>query len=254
MKLRVKENPHDARERTRRLMRTISRAADEAPLAEMAELIAFAKEDEDVAAMLVDATEQILAGDRPSLAPCWLVLVMGELELADGAWPLIFGLTASEGDALDEALVPVLTRHAVELFQDIVDAVDGAGVEDVFYRGSLYNVLEGVVVAGDEEQKRRLAGIALGWIEKERGYPREFCAVYGPLFLLAALGHPDARRLTEECRALCERGDFLDRELEDVRCVVEGEDLLDSPRAILATDWQDTARHIEGLFASTVDA
>ena len=247
MKIRVKPKPGSPLERTRRLMKAIACAEDHPPIAEMEELIALCREDEELAEGVAEATHALLADDPPTLVPCWLVLVVGELSLAHRA-PLLVALTASEGDAVDEALLPVLIRSAVALRDDVAEAIEAADPEDDLHRMALYSVLEGIVLAGSEDDKHWLAEQARRWVDMEASYPTECRIVQEPLYLLALLRHPDTGRLIEQVRAPLAPDDPTHPELNDVQAALDGEDFLGYARESFAGDWKDTARRIESMF------
>lgn len=250
MKIRRRADSKSPRRQAIKLLRAVTQAEDEAPIEAMAELIRIGREDDGAREEILGATLAFFREDPEDLVPCWLALIVGELD-GEAVPLLLLGLGTSEGDALDETIIPALTRRACEIFDEIEEALkeaDADADEDDFYRRALYGILEGVLVAGSADQKERLRKLMLSRVEIEGRYEGGAAVPEGPLFLLACLGCPETAALVREARSRCECGDFLDCELNDVDEVIQGSDHLGYTRDILAADWQSTARHIEELF------
>src|SRR3569832_336444 len=92
------------------LVKRVLISHEEAPLEEMERLIALASADASLRDELLEGAAEVLTADPASLVPCWLALVAGELGTAGGD-VLLSALGTSEGDALDEAILPVLARR-----------------------------------------------------------------------------------------------------------------------------------------------
>jgi hypothetical protein len=249
MKIRRKADAHSPRKQAERLLRQVVQAYEQAPIEVMAELIALGKEDEGAREEIMGLTVAAFRDDPGTLFPCWLSLMVGELSASDVPL-LLYGIGTAEGDALNAAIIASLIRRSREIMDEIGDAMlEADKAKDDLYRSVLYDCLHGVILAGDEAEKARLREYALVRHEVERRHPKEESALSGPLFILAALGHPGTAELVAEARGLSEPGNDLAADLDDIDSVLAGQDLLDFPRHILATDWRDTARDIEELAA-----
>jgi hypothetical protein len=247
MKIRRKADASSPRKQAVRLLRQVVQAYDEAPSDAMAELIDLGREDEGAREEILAMTVAVFRDDPGTLFPCWLALIVGELDAGDVPL-LLYGIGASEGDALNAAIIASLIRRSRELVDEIGDALlEADKAKDDLYRSVLYDVLHGILVAGDAADKARLREFALVRLDVERRHPREETAITGPLFILAALAYPETAALVGEARALSEPGNDLHADLDDIERVLAGEDLLDFARHILATDWRDTARDLEEL-------
>jgi hypothetical protein len=78
--------------------------------------------------------------------------------------------------------------------------------------------------------------------------------VHQPLFLLHYLGDKKLAERIQQARGLCQAGDAPDRNLNDVDCLLRGEeDLLDLTQQTVTEDWKATARNIEKLFTRLAD-
>src|SRR5438445_445746 len=107
----------------------------------MAELIRLGGEDEGAREEIVSATIAAFRQDPDVLSPCWLALTVGELDAA-AVSVLLLGIGASEGDALDETIVPALTRRASDVYDEIEAAfVEADQCEDDLVRHALYDVV-----------------------------------------------------------------------------------------------------------------
>ena len=72
--------------------------------------------------------------------------------------------------------------------------------------------------------------------------------VHQPLFLLHYLGDKKLAERIQQARGLCQAGDALDRNLNDVECLLRGEeDLPDLTRQTVKEDWQMRAEPIRTL-------
>jgi hypothetical protein len=247
MKIRRKADPNSPRKQAERLLRQVVQAYDQAPIEAMEQLIALGREDEGAREEIMGLTASAYRDDPGTLFPCWLSIVVGEL--TEGDVPLLlYGIGSSEGDALNAAVIACLIRRAKEVQDEIGDAMlDADKAKDDLYRSVLYDCLHGILVGGTPEEKVRLQEFALLRLEVEKKHPKEESAISGPLFILAALGHPQTAEWVKEARALAEPGTDLEADLNDIDSVLAGNDLLDFPRHILATNWQDTARDLEEL-------
>lgn len=205
------------------LLKRVLIAHEGAPLEEMEQLISLAREDEALRAQILEGTAEVLADDPDSLVPCWLALIAGELGPA-GRDLLLSAVATSEGEALDETLVPILARHASEVFDRVAAALDDPDPDDEVYRRALYTVLVPLVLGGDEVMRERVRQLAARRLEAERSLPPPVAVTGEPLLLLAGLpaaGTGDSR-----------------------------ETVLELARTTVTTGWRDTARTLERLFGS----
>jgi hypothetical protein len=249
MKIRRKADPNSPRKQAERLLRQVMQAYDQAPLEAMEKLIELGRDDEAARQEILALTAAAFRDDPGTLFPCWLTLVVGELDESEVPL-LLYGIGASEGDALNAAVVASLMRRAGGILDEIVDAFREADqAKDDLYRSVLYDILHGVLVGDDAAGKDRVKELALARLEIERALPKDETAIGGPLFILAVLGHPGTAELLREARGLAEAGTTLAAELDDVEAVLAGEDLMEFPRHVLASDWRQTAKDLEELAA-----
>ncbi len=227
------------------LIEEIGQALNYAPVAEMEELIGLAQSQANVKRAVVERIERISADGDDDMVTCWFILVAGELG-REGLLPVIGGIGKSEGDAPDEAAIPVLTRHVIEVLPDLLREVHLA--EEADRRLALYEPLEGAIVLGDEGVKERLKTFALERYEVEKSSPEGPELIYEPLFLLHYLGEGSVGAKLREARGLCGRGDLLDRNLNDLEASMAGEDFLSLTREIVKEDWKATVRNLEKAF------
>ena len=228
------------------LLKRVLHAHQEAPLAEMERLITLAREDESLRAQILEGTAEVLADDPDSLAPCWLALIAGELG-PPGRLLLLSAVGTSEGEALDEAILPVLARHASEIFDRVAQALE-ADSDDTVYRKALYTILLPLALSDDGALKERLHDLAVRRVEAEQDAPDGL--VSEPFLILAALGSPETTGLLAQARARRQPGDARDHELEALAAGLGSADLLQVPRTTLATGWRDTALAVQGLFGT----
>ncbi len=249
MKIRRKADPDSPRKVGERLLRQIVQAYDQAPIEAMEQLIELARENDDVREDVLGLTATAYRDDPGTLFPCWLSLIVGELEESDVPL-LLYGIGSSEGDALNAAIIAALIRRAKEILDEIGDAMlEADKAQDPLYRSVLYDCLHGIIVGGTPEEKARLQEFALLRLEIEKRHTKEDATVSGPLFILAALGHPQVPEWVKEARAQAqaETNSDLALDLNDIEALLGGEDLLEFPRHILETDWRTTARDLEEL-------
>jgi hypothetical protein len=253
MKIRRKADPDSPRKVGERLLRQVVQAYDKAPIEVMEQLIDLAREDDDVREDVMGLTATAFRDDPGTLFPCWLSLIVGELEESEVPL-LLYGIGSSEGDALNAAVIAALIRRAKEILDEIGDALlEADKAKDSLYRSVLYDCLHGIIVGGTPEEKARLQEFALLRLDIEKRHPKDETMLSGPLFILAALKHPQVPEWVAEARGFAEAGSDLALDLNDIDAVLAGEDLMEFPRHILETDWRVTARDLEELVAEEGD-
>jgi hypothetical protein len=216
------------------------------PYSEMEQLIDLVKGDSTARNELLGGLRDLIkdGGDETGLS--WLVVVAGELG-REGALTILPAVHyEEEGDILGEAVGTTLKRRAGEALHEILREVHLSQSADA--RTVLYEALDGVVVGADEPTRERLRLFAMERceIEKRENPPG---LLHDLLMLLQYAGGKDVLARVKEARALCRRGDDLDRNLNDVEAVARGEeDFLDGTRRMLAWSWRDVAKNLEKLF------
>lgn len=215
----------------------------------MAELIELARSHESVRHdLLVEIDRQLWNAGR-DMALAWLCVVAGEAG-REGLRALIELLGKTQSDDVAESAIPALTRHVLEVYQDVKRAIDASPVMD--QRRSLYEALEGAVVLGDADLTHDLAAYARERLRRELERSARSRDALGPLSLLVHLGAPDAReRLVEVRSSLRDEGHRADlEELESCLLGASG-DPCALTRGILRDGWRDTAENLRKLFHPT---
>lgn len=224
-------------------------ANEAAPIEDMERLVALGGADPEFRLELLRGTADVLDADPPTLVPCWLALIVGELG-ASAVEPLLSALGTSEGEALDEAILPVLTRLAVPAYDAITAAIEDSPPEDAGYRADLYGVLAAVAVANSDALRERLRDFVLCRVDRwrmpfvrEDGEP-EATALTALVHMVApeiigssGLGG-QAPAGTEEGDA-ARPGSALERQIANLS-------------RVLAENWRDTARDLERRYGRAV--
>ncbi len=233
---------------TEQLIGEIYGATDRPPVEAMEKLIALASKDAAARRLVVENLTGLAHDGGDETGITWLGIVCGELG-AEGALAVLEVLRREgdwEGDIIDCILTYALQRRVTLVLPAVMRAIHQAEHDQTRY--GLYEVIEGALL-GDQGTKERLVLFARERWEVEKTEPKGPLLVTSPLFLLLAAGEPDIPELVREARALCRRGDELDRDLDEIESFARGEmDSLEGPRAIAAKDWRDSIRSAERLF------
>jgi hypothetical protein len=193
---------------------------EEPPIGDMERLIGLAAGDPVLTRELVEGSAEVLSADPASLVPCWLALLVGELG-PSSADLLLSTLGTSEGDAMDAAILSVLTRHVGLFYGAITAALDEAAPEERDVRAFLYAVLLAAAVGPDQRLRDELRLFA-------------------------------SRRETVEAQLGADRGDPA--AAAQLLAVASGKSDVGGPLAnttpLLDEDWRGAARRISSLFAA----
>ena len=219
------------------IVKRVLGAGDAAPIEDMESLVTAARADAEFRRQLLQGTAEVLAADPPGLVPCWLVLATGELG-PPAFPPLLAALGTSAGDAVDEAILAVLTRNAVAAYDDITFAVEGSATEDADYRADLYGVLIAVALGADDLYRDRLRAFVLRRVDAWRiaVVPREAEAEAEALAALVHMVAPEVMQFSD-AGGLADPQSALGRQILTVT-------------RILGEDWRATARDIEWRYGS----
>lgn len=230
------------------LLDEIYRAVDRPPEAAMEKLIALASKDAAARRLVVEALTTLAHDGGDETAITWLGVVCGELGV-EGALAVLEVMRSEEeweGDIIGCTLTFTLQRRVSLVLPAVIRAIHQAENDQTRY--GLYEVIEGALLA-DRATKERLVVFARERWEVEKNERKGPALLASPLFLLLAAGEPDIPELVREARALCRRGDDLDREINDIEAILRGEmDALELVRANAACDWRASVRNAERLF------